>query len=105
DGVTGDVGGFVYTAEMEILGGTTNLNVDLGLVATLPSIKAAAMDDLTAALLTHLMVSDYSAENWKALNTAKTNGDLAINAATDSASVAAAKAAALTAMDAVPTFS
>ncbi len=105
DGVTGDVGGFVYTAEMSILGGTINLDVDLGLVATLPSIKAAAMDDLTAALLTHRMVSDYTAENWTALNTAKTNGDLAINAAADPAGVAAAKTAALAAMNAVPTFS
>ena len=105
DGVTGDVGGFVYTAEMEILGGTSTLDVDLGLVATLPSIKLAALNDLTAALLTHLLVSDYTAENWKALNMAKTNGDLAINAATDPGGVAAAKAAALAAMDAVPTFS
>ena len=63
------------------------------------------MDDLTAALLTHRMVSDYTAENWTALNTAKTNGDLAINAAADPAGVAAAKTAALAAMNAVPTFS
>jgi len=105
DGVSGDVGEYVYTAEMEILGGTTNLNVDLGLVETLPSIKAAALDDLTTALLTYLLVSDYTAENWKALNAAKTDGDLAINAATDPAGVAAARAAALAAMDAVPTFS
>ena len=105
DGVTGDVGEFVYTAEMQILGGTPALDVDLGLVATLPSIKLAALNDLTAALLTHLLVSDYTASNWTALNTAKTNGDLAINAATDPAGVAAARAAALAAMDAVPTFS
>jgi hypothetical protein len=105
DGVNGDVGEFVYTAEMEILGGTSYLDVDLGLVATLPSIKQAALDALTTALLTHLATSDYTAENWTALNTAKTDGDLAINAATDPAGVAAAKAAALAAMDAVPTFS
>ena len=105
DGVFGDVGAFVYTAEMEILGGTTNLNVDLGLVETLPPIKAAAMDDLMRALLTYLAVNDYTAENWKALNTAKTDGDLAINAATDPAGVAAAKTTALAAMEAVPTFS
>ena len=104
DGVSGDVGEFVYTAQMEIMGETTYLDVDLGLVATLPSIQAAALADLTAALLTHQMVSDYTAEYWTALNTAKTNGDLAINAATDPAGVAAAKAAALAAMDAVPTF-
>jgi hypothetical protein len=105
DGVTGEVGEFVYTGEMEILGATTYLDVDLGLVATLPSIKTAALADLTSALLTYQMVSDYTAEYWTALNTAKTNGDLAINAATDPAGVAAARAAALAAMDAVPTFS
>ncbi len=104
DGVTGAVGGFVYTAEMEIEGATTYLDVDLGLVATLPSIKKAAIDDLTSALLTYQMVSDYTAQYWTALNTAKTNGDVAINAAIDPAGVAAAKAAALAAMDAVPTF-
>ena len=105
DGVTGDVGGLVYTAEMEILGGTTNLNVDLGLVETLSPVKAAALDDLTTALITLLLVNDYTAENWTALNAAKTDGELAINAATDSVGVAAALAAALAVMNAVPTFS
>ncbi len=32
DGVSGDVGGFVHTAEFEVQGGTTHLDVDLGLV-------------------------------------------------------------------------
>lgn len=32
DGVSGDVGGFVHTAEFEVQGGTTHLSVDLGLV-------------------------------------------------------------------------
>ena len=105
DGVTGAVGGFVYSAEMEILGGTTNLNVDLGLVETLSAVKAAALDDLTTALITLLLVNDYTAENWTALNAAKTDGELAINAATDSVGVAAALAAALAVMNAVPTFS
>ena len=104
DGVTGAVGGFVYTAEIEILGGTTNLNVDLGLVETLSPVKAAALDDLTKALITLLLVNDYTAENWTALNAAKTDGELAINAATDSVGVAAALAAALAVMNAVPTF-
>ena len=104
DGVTGAVGGFVYTAEIEILGGTTNLNVDLGLVETLSPVKAAALDDLTKALITLLLVNDYTAENWTALNAAKTDGELAINAATNSVGVAAALAAALAVMNAVPTF-
>ena len=104
DGVTGDVGGFVYTAEIEILGGTTNLNVDLGLVETLSPVKAAALDDLTTALITLLLVNDYTAENWTALNAAKTDGELAINAAANSVGVAAALAAALAVMNATPTF-
>ena len=104
DGVTGAVGGFVYTAEIEILGGTSNLDVDLGLVETLSTVKAAALDDLTKALITLLLVNDYTAENWTALNAAKTDGELAINAATNSVGVAAALAAALAVMNAVPTF-
>ena len=104
DGVTGDVGGFVYTAEIEFPGGTSNLNVDFGLVLTLPAIQAAAREDLSTALVTYLVTNDYTAENFAALNTARTDGNIAINAATDPASVATAKAGALAAMDAVPTF-
>lgn len=104
DGVSGDVGELVYTAEIAFPGGTPNLNVDLGLVETLPAIQAAAREDLTTALVTYLLANAYTAENWTALNTARTDGDIAINAATDPASVASAKAAALAAMDAIPTF-
>ena len=103
DGVSGDVGEFVYSMEIEVLAGTTHLSVDLGLVETLPEIKAAALDDLATAQATYLE-ENYTAENWTALNTAKTDGDSAINAATDPAGVAAAKDAALAAMDAVPTI-
>ena len=104
DGVTGDVGGFVMTMEIEVLGGTTQLNVDLGLVETLPAIQAVAMDDLAAALATYLEANYYSAENWEALKSAKADGDIAIQAATDPEGVAAARDVALAAMAAVPTY-
>ena len=103
DGVSGDVGEFVYTMEIEILGGTTHLSVDLGLLETLPAIKAAALAELDAALTAHLLANYYTEENWIALQTAKTDGDAAINAAIDPAGVAAARDAALAAMAAVPT--
>jgi hypothetical protein len=103
DGVSGDVGGFVYAMEIEVLAGTTHLNVDLGLAETLPAIKEAAMDDLDAALAAYLLANYYTEENWTALQTAKTDGDTAIHAATDLAGVTAARDAALAAMDAVPT--
>lgn len=104
DGVTGDVGGFVYTAEIEFPGGASNLNVDFGLVETLPAIQASAREDLTTALVTYLVTNDYTPENFAALNTARMDGNIAINAAVDPAGVATAKAGALAAMDAVPTF-
>jgi hypothetical protein len=104
DGVSGDVGGFVYTTEIEVLGGITNLNLDLGLVETLAAVKAAAIDDLATALATYLEENYYTFENWTTLKTAKTDGDSAINAATDPAGVAMAKNSALTAMEAVPTI-
>jgi len=104
DGVSGDVGGFAQSMEFEVLPGTTHLNVDLGLVETLPAIKAAAMDDLATALADYLEANYYTAENWEALKAAKADGDAAITAATDAAGVAAARDAALAAMDAVPTF-
>ncbi len=104
DGVSGDVGDFVDTMEIEVLAGTTHLSVDLGLVETLPAIKAAALDELDTALAAHLLANYYTEEDWEALKTAKTDGDAAINAATDSAGVAAARDAALAAMNAVPTF-
>ena len=100
DGVSGDVGGFV---DSEVLGGTTHLSVDLGLVETLPAIKAAALDELSAALAIYLEENYYTAENWEALKTAKADGDIAIDAATDPEGVAAARDAAMAAMDAVPT--
>ncbi|NCA81693.1 MAG: DUF3494 domain-containing protein [Opitutae bacterium] len=103
DGVSGDVGGFVETMEFEVLAGTTNLTVDLGLAETLPAIQAAALDDLNAALAAYLLANYYTAGDWTALQTAKTDGDAAIQAATDPAGVAAAMDAALAAMDAVPT--
>ena len=103
DGVFGDVGEFVYTLELEVLAGSTHLNVDLGLVETLPAIKAAALADLAAALAAHLLANYYTEANWTALQTAKTDGDAAINAAIDAAGVAAARDAALAAMDGVPT--
>ena len=104
DGVIGDIGGFVYTAEMDIPAETTHLNVDLGLVETLPAIKASAKDALQTALAAHLLANDYTHQNWTALNTAKTDGDSAIDAATGPAGVVAARDAALAAMAAVPTF-
>ena len=103
DGVSGDVGGFVYTTEIEVLGGTTHLSVDLGLVVTLAAAKAAALDDLTTALATYLEANYYTAENWKTLKTTRTDGDVAIDAATDPAGVTTAKNSALAAMDAAPT--
>jgi len=103
DSASGDVSGYVYSTEFVVLGGSTHLGVDLGLVETLPAIKAAARDELATTLVSFLLVNYYSAENWTALMTAKTDGDTAIDAATDPAGVAAAKAAALAAMDAVPT--
>ncbi len=102
DGVSGDVGEFVYTMEIQVLAGTTPLNVDLGLVETLPAIKAAALAELDEALAAHLLANYYTEENWIALQTAKADGDAAINAATDPEGVAAARDAALAAMDAVP---
>ncbi len=104
DGVSGDVGGLVDATEIEVLGGTTHLSVDLGLAETLPAIKTAAMADLATALATYLEDNYYTFENWTALQTAQTDGNLAINAATDPAGVAAALDAALAAMDAVPTI-
>lgn len=103
DSASGDVTGFVYSTEIEVLGGSTHLGVDLGLAETLPAIKAAASNELMTMLVTYLLGNYYTAENWTTLMTAKADGDTAINAATDPAGVAAAKAAALAAMDAVPT--
>ncbi|MFT7514779.1 MAG: hypothetical protein ACI9QL_004004, partial [Candidatus Omnitrophota bacterium] len=48
--------------------------------------------------------ADYTSENWTALMTAKTDGDIAIDAAADPAGVTTAKDLALAAMDAVPTI-
>ena len=104
DGVSGDVSEFVYSMEFDVLPGTTHLRVDLGLAETLPAIKAVALDALAMALATYLEANYYTAENWTALITAKTNGNIAIHAATDPAGVATAKESALAAMDAVPTF-
>ncbi|WP_300932789.1 ice-binding family protein [Prosthecobacter sp.] len=104
DGVSGDVGGFVATAAIEVLSGTTHLGVDLGLVDTLPAVKTAAQAELTTALTTYLEANYYTAENWTALLAARADGNIAIDAATDPTGVAAAKNAALAAMDAVPTF-
>jgi len=102
DGVSGDVGGFVNSMEFEVLAGTTHLSVDLGLVETLPAIKAAALDELATALAVYLEANYYTAENWEALKTAKADGDAAINAATDPQGVAAALDEAMAAMAAVP---
>ncbi|MCW1922936.1 ice-binding family protein [Luteolibacter arcticus] len=104
DSASGEVGGLVNGTEIEVLGGTTHLGVDLGLVETLPAIKAAAINELAPALVTYLLANYYSAENWAALQAAKTDGEIAIQAATDAAGVATAKNAALAAMDAVPTY-
>lgn len=104
DSASGDVGGFVHATEIVVLGGTTHLGVDLGLLATLPAIKVAARNELTSALAAYLLASSFSPENWTALMTVKTDGDIAIGAAADPEGVAAAKNAALAALDAVPTF-
>ncbi len=103
DGVSGEVCGFVFTAEIEFPGGPADLNVDFGLVETLPAIQAAARENLTTALVNYLLANDYTAGNWTALNTARTDGFIAINAATDPAGVATAKDSALAAMAAVAT--
>lgn len=104
DSVSGDVGGFVDAMEIEVLGGTTHLNVDLGLIETLPAVKAVALDTLTTTLAIYLEANYYSLENWTALKSARTDGNLAINAATDPAGVATAMDAALAAMAAVPAY-
>ena len=103
DSASGDVSGYVYSTEIVVLGGSTHLGVDLGLVETLPAIKAAAMDNLQTALVNYLLENYYTAENWTALQAAKTDGDTAIDAATNPAGVATALASALAAMDALPT--
>jgi len=77
--------------------------LDLGLAETLPAIKAAARAELATVLVNYLLANYYTAGNWTALQTAKTDGDAAINAATDPAGVATAKDSALAAMAAVPT--
>ena len=41
DSASGDVSGYVFSTEIEVLSGTTHLGVDLGLAETLPAIKAA----------------------------------------------------------------
>ena len=105
DGITGDVGGYVSSMELEVQGRTTHLGVDLGLVETLPAIKEAAIEELAAALAIHLEANYYTYENWLALKSARTEGVLSINDATDPAGVAMALGAALAAMDAVPAFS
>ncbi|MFT7301368.1 MAG: hypothetical protein ACI8UZ_000200 [Akkermansiaceae bacterium] len=102
DSATGEVSGFVYSTEIVVLGGSTHLGVDLGLVETLPAIKTAAIDELASALVTYLLANYYTAENWTEIHTAKTDGEIAINAATNPAGVATAKATALAEMDAVP---
>lgn len=104
DGMSGDVGGFVYGAEIVVLSGTSQLGVDLGLVDTLPAVKAAAKDELTTALANLLIANYYTSENWTALTNTRTDSDLAIDAASDLAGVTAARDAALTEMDAVLTF-
>ncbi|MCW0219035.1 MAG: ice-binding family protein, partial [Prosthecobacter sp.] len=103
DSASGDVGGYVNSTEFVVLGGSTHLGVDLGLAETLPAVKTAARAELTATRQAYLIANPYTSENWTALLNAKTDGDAAINAATDPAGVAAAKDTALAAMDAVPT--
>ena len=103
DGVSGDVGGYVFTAEIAVLSGTSHLSVDLGLFDTLPEVKAAALNELAAKLESYI-IADFSNGAWTTLNTAKTVGDNAINAATDLAGVVTAKDATLAAMNATPTI-
>lgn len=69
----------------------------------LAAAKTAAKAALSTALSGYLE-SDYTPVNWTALTTAKTNGDTAIEAATDVAGVNNAKLAAINAMDAVKTI-
>ncbi len=69
----------------------------------LAEAKAAARQALTAALNGYSS-GDYSSANWLQLNSAKLNGDVAIDAATTLAGVNSAKTAALAAMDAVKTL-
>ncbi|MFT5122173.1 MAG: hypothetical protein ACI97B_000801, partial [Verrucomicrobiales bacterium] len=74
---------------------------------TLAAARTAALDELATALSTY-QEGDYTAESWTALNTARTEGDIAINAATDLAGVTtaedSAEDSAVAAMDTVPTF-
>ena len=69
----------------------------------LAAAKTTAKADLATKLGTYTE-SNYSADNWAALNNAKTDGDAAIEVATDMAGVTAAKEAALAAMDAIKTL-
>lgn len=69
----------------------------------LMNARTAAYNVLKAALAGYTQ-SDYSTDNWKALNLAKTNGDKAIGAAQTTAAVTNAQKAALAAMDAVKTL-
>ncbi|MEG0370688.1 MAG: Ig-like domain-containing protein, partial [Clostridium sp.] len=70
---------------------------------TLAEVKATAKADLATALLTYT-VGDYTGANWITLTTAKTNGDAAIDGATDLVGVGNAKKVAINAMDAVKTI-
>jgi hypothetical protein len=103
DSASGNVGGLVYSTEFVVLGGSTNIDMDLGLAETLPAIKAIAKDDLTTQLVTYLLAEYYTSEDWAAIQSAKANGDIAIDASTTPLGVAEAKAAALVAMYDIPT--
>jgi len=72
-------------------------------VVPVESAKVQAKLDLATALATYIS-TDYSEVNWTALNTAKTDGDSAIDAATTTAGVALAKQAALDDMADVKTL-
>lgn len=68
---------------------------------TLEAAKAAALNDLAATLAAILQANYPTEEEWTALTTAKTDGEIAIHASTDLAGVTTAKDTALAAMDAV----
>ncbi|HCT64172.1 MAG TPA: hypothetical protein DIC60_02670 [Lachnospiraceae bacterium] len=69
----------------------------------LATAKTDAKQELTTALTSYTQ-GDYDAEEWIALTTAKTDGDAAIDNATDTAGVTTAKETAIAAMDEVLTI-
>lgn len=98
-----------YIAEYGGLPGDFPINVqasktvEISTLDALAAAKAEAKSDL-ATNLGKYPEGNYSESNWTALNKAKTDGDVAIENATDIDGVTTAKEAALAAMDEVKTL-